>query len=120
MSRNDKLIANLAAARKRAEDAVDELRIEDELADGFRSRNGDLTLQDAITALNTLITALPTPPVAGEPREWGTTIGRTGEVIAHPSKESAEYVIEKSREMWPDSKVVLLSRIPATAWEVAE
>ena len=60
MSEHEELIA----ARKRAEDAVDELRIEDELADGFRSRNGDLTLQDAITALNALLAALPTPPAS--------------------------------------------------------
>jgi len=47
-----------AAALKEAKDMVEELRIEDELADGFRSRNGDPTLQDAIAALSNLIVAL--------------------------------------------------------------
>ena len=46
---------DLEPIRARAEAAIDELTTEDELCNGFRSRNGDFTMQEGIAAIRTLL-----------------------------------------------------------------
>lgn len=83
MSKHAELIAEV---RKLAEDALYELRIEDELADGFRSRNGDLTLQVAISALNATLGALEAVHI--EPRY---TMREAGLLIADKLEQQGIY-----------------------------